>query len=592
MKKTILLSIILLSFLSVSAQTYAPANSPKVYVPSAVTTDWKGGSLSPGDTIAIPIYHDPDNARLKNVGGQGFARRFFMDFQYSNIDYSFINFYPVTGVGSAVENIVTLSSNNPTVWYNNYSNFRFNETSSNNTWNGLTRYQYSSYVTDNTNNIFRGDIAWVTNGNNSVNLKPGVVAVLVLKLKDNGFIHSYTNLKYNFTVTYDNLGYSNNTNNAPIREIQLQLGQSPILVQGRVYKNSNMPYYPSIEVKDPNTNVVITSVQPDENGFYQIRGINYNSQYKLNFVYPFSDVQYFMNYGTTISDVTATYNEMVNQNQPGGTTNYTNLFSGISWLSADVRSEGVVDLGTAYAMLANVVGAGTYNEFTNSKWHVLETSDYNSLTPTNWTTRQNWGTERIVNTTNVAITKNYSYYFIGDVNRSLSSPAFDVNGNTIYGRKSTLSGYNGIMAGSLEVSTTPIDVSLNDIKNITNTIEIPFVVDTKDQTLNGLQFEVTYNPSVLKFKEMKVMVGDNWVSFANADDVNGFIKFGSFDKDLKGQVKGIVTPFSLVFESINNPVDLKTAILVSNNMDAVDSKGNQLPIKINTQTIKLYGLNR
>jgi hypothetical protein len=69
------------------------------------------------------------------------------------------------------------------------------------------------------------------------------------------------------------------------------------------------------------------------------------------------------------------------------------------------------------------------------------------------------------------------------------------------------------------------------------------------------------------------------------------IKFGAVNKDLKAPITGTQIPFTLKFSSIQNGLNLATAIKVGYTMDASDNKGNQLGINLNTLSIKLTGYN-
>jgi len=81
---------------------------------------------------------------------------------------------------------------------------------------------------------------------------------------------------------------------------------------------------------------------------------------------------------------------------------------------------------------------------------------------------------------------------------------------------------------------------------------------------------------------------NTWFTFATPK--GGKIKFGAIDKG-KNPITGAVVPFSLKFSSIDNGKDIATFIKVGSTMDASDSKGNQVGIKLNTNTIKLIGYN-
>jgi hypothetical protein len=104
-----------------------------------------------------------------------------------------------------------------------------------------------------------------------------------------------------------------------------------------------------------------------------------------------------------------------------------------------------------------------------------------------------------------------------------------------------------------------------------------------------VQFEIVYDPTKVKFEEIKSLLPNTWFVFANSTE--GKLRFGAVDKDLKTPFEKVVTPFTLKFSSIGAGVDLNTRIKVTSNLDASDDKGTQLGINLNTTTIKLTGYN-
>jgi hypothetical protein len=136
---------------------------------------------------------------------------------------------------------------------------------------------------------------------------------------------------------------------------------------------------------------------------------------------------------------------------------------------------------------------------------------------------------------------------------------------------------------------TSIDVNFSNVTVTSNDIVIPIAVNTNGASLGGLQFQFNYDPTKLKFNEVKTDLPANWYVFANAK--SGVIKFGALDQSLKTPIILNTIPFKLKFTSIGSGVDILTSVRVSPTMDANDSKGNQLGINLNTDKIKLTGYN-
>lgn len=135
-----------------------------------------------------------------------------------------------------------------------------------------------------------------------------------------------------------------------------------------------------------------------------------------------------------------------------------------------------------------------------------------------------------------------------------------------------------------------IDTKLNNVVVTGDTINIPFNVDTKGIVLSGLQYEVKYDPTLVKF-ERAFIDTPSWVSFVHPL-ADGTIRFGALDKDLKNPLSGAnLTPFRLRFVALKAGVDLNTSVVVTQVMDAADNKGNQVGINLSSTVIRLVGIS-
>ena len=180
-------------------------------------------------------------------------------------------------------------------------------------------------------------------------------------------------------------------------------------------------------------------------------------------------------------------------------------------------------------------------------------------------------------TTTSEQTLDLRYALKGDVNLSHSSLVTEQQA-AIY------------MMGDLVVpGAGSIDVNLNNVVVTGNTIAIPFNVDTKTLKLSGLQFEVRYDNTKVKFEKMEVNT-PSWVSFVHP--MGNVLRFGALDRELKNTLSGTnLVPFKLHFTALQPGVDLNTSVEIVPTMDAADDKGNQVGINLNTTVIKLLGAN-
>ena len=169
---------------------------------------------------------------------------------------------------------------------------------------------------------------------------------------------------------------------------------------------------------------------------------------------------------------------------------------------------------------------------------------------------------------------NWSYAIKGDVNLSHSSPL--------------VTSESGFSMASLVTMEPSIDLSLNNVIVTSNEITIPFVVNTKAIDVSALQFELVYDPTKLKFEELKANT-PSWLTFVN--NGNGVLRFGGLDRNLKNTITGQLTPFTIRFSSIGNGADLNSHISLTRNLDAANHFGKQIGIKVNTNVIRLTGVN-
>jgi hypothetical protein len=238
-----------------------------------------------------------------------------------------------------------------------------------------------------------------------------------------------------------------------------------------------------------------------------------------------------------------------------------------------------------------------FNASVNNSWGAITTTNWNEITKPRALFRTGTlGTNAILD---------LKYLLWGDVNRSHSSQVVTTAGgsstiqtNAIPSLQMNMA-FNETTSRMSMASTGPyintdfaytsIDVNLNNQTVTANTIEIPVNIDTKGNSVGGLQLEFAYDPTKIKFEEMISNVPNSWFVFANAKD--GVVKFGALDQNNSNPIKGTNMPFKLKFSTIGNGVDVLTSLKVSQTMDAADNKGNQLGVVLNMTNIKLTGYN-
>jgi hypothetical protein len=268
-------------------------------------------------------------------------------------------------------------------------------------------------------------------------------------------------------------------------------------------------------------------------------------------------------------------------------SSFTKITDGSSTYASFIRNSS----GSDYSFRAEF----EMNTSVNNSWGAITKNNWKNITaPRTIFKTGTLGTNAVLD---------LKYLLWGDVNRSHSSQVVTMSGgnaSVLTNAVNSLSTNTAFkmmrteaIASGVSMTNTPslntIDVNLNNLTVTSNTIEIPVSVDAKGQSVTGLQFEFTFDPSKIKFEELLTNVPNTWYVFANTKD--GRVKFGALDKNNSEAIKGVTTPFKLKFSTIGQGVDIITSVRVSPVMDASDVKGNQLGINLNSTQIKLTGYN-
>ena len=272
-----------------------------------------------------------------------------------------------------------------------------------------------------------------------------------------------------------------------------------------------------------------------------------------------------------------------------GSWAYYKIPSGISNISSTTFAPYVRNMGNnEYGVRAEF----TFNNSPSNSWGSITSSNWKNITyPKTYVKTGVLGTNEIVD---------LKYLLWADVNRSHSSQVVTSSNGTSTVQTNAV---NSLMTNTafITMSTqaasfinTPndvssIDVNLSNITVTSNNVEIPVSLNTNGISVGGLQFEFQYDPTKIKFEELKSEVPNTWYLFVNSKD--GKVKFGAIDQNNKTPINGINIPFKLRFSTIGDGVNILTSVKVSPTMDASDSKGVQLGINLNSTQIKLTGYN-
>lgn len=575
MKKLLLLVTIFQIIVTVS---YGQNPELKL-IPNIVDTNIRGGAIKKGDTVQVSLVY-------KATAGKP-VRSFYLDFQHQ---ITAINMLDLT-FGNAVPQGAQTSYQNTY-----YPGYFLNRTPQNTTESGQTNSNNLSYGYSQTSGKAINRI-WAVS---SADLVDGTLCNIRFRVEQVSAGFAYDSIYYNFAQAYSgNYGgmYYDVKMPKPNSAWVNVLATSNALVNGQIKLNSNLTgsYQPQVVFVDSATSIVKATVVPSANGTFTLGSqLLPNTAYKVYLNVVSDSIPAILNKAITVSDYTAAATEFVKQNLDGTFSN-SNISSGIGYMAADVNGNRVLDGGDVTALFAQAVGADTIFAAQQGQtlWNVpaFLSDTYDTLSATSWKNVTDKYTVRF-KTSDVAKSLNISYLIPGDINRSHSSARTQANNITTYSTpmENVIKSFSASSYVNTETTTAQsIDVSLNNLTVTANEFTIPVTVDTKGGSLSGLQFEFVYDPTKVKFESIKADM-PTWIVFVNNHD--GRIKFGAVDKDVKTPYTGKdLTPFKLVFSTLQNGLNINSAIKVTSNMDASDMKGNQVGINLNSTTIKLTGYN-
>ena len=283
----------------------------------------------------------------------------------------------------------------------------------------------------------------------------------------------------------------------------------------------------------------------------------------------------------TVSDIILTFKEAIGTNIDGTGTTFNNV---VQRRLGNVLQEGPndpLDFNDSYAMLAHLVGildnsAGTngppaegqkfypITSFNNGAFNMSSLLENYNQAPTSqeeWLA-QNTFTITSADPTNFTI----AHALIGDV---------DLSHSTIPPLQANLSAKSFSISKSASQTRRVIDTDVDVTSELKNGL-VELNIDVNKNDLVGMQMNLSYDKSILTFKEVVFDTGNAMTNFAKPLD--GKIIVGTIDPQIKEAMKS-GRPFKVVFETkqtINN-----TAGLISFDVtDAVTKDGTKVKLNI------------
>ena len=495
-----------------------------------------------GDTLDVAWYYRPGSSDI---------RTFQVDFQYKKTLLTYLS--------TTVDNSV--NSMSPSVSYKTWDNYKYNNYS-----NGTY-----TYVTNTDWTVGRNYL--VLSSGNTIGSNGYIIHN---KYKINTVAPNYVSdtITVNWARMFDVNGATIGDNVAQLTNQKLAIKLlGNLTLSGKVWLGPNMNLLPVVICTQANNNAFIDSITINADGTYTLKNIDENTRYKLEIRFP-SALAGIRDNAVTIADAVKTYDEytVTDVNQ---TFSHNYLKNGLAYLIADVNKTGALDGGDAYSIYASVSGLKPID--TTKLLNVFSKNAYDSLAlgQDQWVAWPNhingvnyiYDSVGTVNLTGVDI----KYFILGDADRSHSSPVYNANGDLVVSHR---------IIGNMDVN----------IPNVTaptgQAMYANFNINTNGIKNNGLQFEMKYDPTKVKFEEIVSNIQGPWLQYLTHDDVNGIIRFGGMDNQTAGALVGNVTPFKLKFSPIGTG-DVLTNVYVRKLMDAADKNGDHFNINLQSDYVVL-----
>jgi hypothetical protein len=500
-------------------------------------------TIKRGDTLDVKWYYKP-------AAGVD-IRTLQIDWQYKKTLF--------THISSSVD--ATVSGNAPQLDFQEWDNYKYGSYS-----NGV--YSYNS---DTNWSVARN---YLILANGSAVSSNGYVIHNKFKINDveSNYVEDSITVNWARMFKVDGTTIGDNVASLSYKKMDLKL-LGNLTISGKIWFPSTITAatLPTLYCYENATGLLVSQTVPNINGNYTLKNIDDNKTYKIEVRFPNGMLGTIRDNAVTVSDAVKAFNEYTVTNVNQGTShNY--LKTGLSYLMGDINLNSQLDGGDPYGIYASVSGLKPID--TTKLINVFKKSEYDSLVLgsnqwVDWTTFSNKGVYIIdsVGTTN--LTLDIKYFVLGDVDRSHSSPVYDATGTEVF---ATI--YHG-----------QYDVNIADVYSVGQPMYVPFNIATNGDLNNGLQFEMEYDVSKVKFDEIISDIQGPWLQYVTHDNVKGIVRFGAMNNQKNGSLQGVATPFKLKFSAIDPTHDITTDVVVRSLMDACDKEGDHLNINLSSGLI-------
>lgn len=315
-----------------------------------------GSSLNRGDTFDYIIY---GNGMNNNT-----TRQLLFDIMYDQVNFELVS---VNHTGTGGNGGILPQNSTIQLSYNNYPNYTWNSvtsgTAANNTSNGTTNYQYSSYTFNGTggpNAILRTTLTWSTTSAMPYSGYSDFIKIK-FRLKATSTAYTFNPIKLNFVAGWKADGtYDNTIMESPLSTSVVMNQNFGKYVSAKVDLNSNLFNLSNLRVsfRDTltNTGVLFPVTSTGEVDINQ-SSLADNKVYEVSVMHEMDKLYAIYNNAITISDFTTAQGEFTSMGLDG--SNGQSIKTGQSLYAADINRNKTIDGGDLPQLLAQVAGIDT-----------------------------------------------------------------------------------------------------------------------------------------------------------------------------------------------------------------------------------------
>lgn len=301
---------------------------------------------------------------------------------------------------------------------------------------------------------------------------------------------------------------------------------------------------------------------------FSFEAISAYKKHKVSFMNPSSEIEGWtvselIDDVVTVADVYLAFQELSTGGLNGGLKGDLN---GIKLGNADVNADGEFNYEDTYKLLRFLQGSEnlTPNNSLAQFMKLRLQSDYNSITASNWKTKDNSTSTSIefdLNEQKIQL-PTYSITWVGDVNMSHSSTHTQIS----------LSSKPSIISFAKDIETLPVEAYI-ETEIIEDKVYATIEINPNGNEIGAIQLKLNYND---------IFLGDHSTTYFSdstnfENDRGNFISFGTLESGT-GAIKGIL---KYVFEfETKIQIENVLGLITLESLDAISTDRNIIKVKV------------